>query len=206
MQETLEMWRLRGHPPPQGGASLLPRAIAGVMRNAQQGELPLFAWTLGLSQPQLLRMFECCFPEVGMLEPMPRRAYAVLADTVPQTFGQLVDLLLAHREPSADPAYCDWLARAVAAACFGDRHLWEDLGLDGRNAVSCLLEQYFRPLYLRNTQDLRWKRFLFAELGAAHGKTDYHPPGCSRCDQQARCFQDTAQGAMASDGSGQQRD
>ena len=35
---------------------LLRRAVSGVLRNAQNGDLPLFAWTLGMPQPELLAL------------------------------------------------------------------------------------------------------------------------------------------------------
>ena len=46
------------------------RAIGGVLRNAQNGELPLYAWTLGLPQDELLAMLhhwamELCITAAG---------------------------------------------------------------------------------------------------------------------------------------------
>ncbi len=69
-----------------------------------------------------------------------------------------------------------------------ERHLWQDLGVAGRETVSSLLEAYFLPLASRNTQNLKWKRFLFAELGAAQGMSGLRPPGCGKCDQLQICF------------------
>lgn len=176
--------------PPAGGSGsgLMVRAIAGVLRNAQDGELPLFAWTLGLPQPALLAVVEHCFPELGALESMSQQQYAAIVATVPDEFRALAALLLAHRSSDIDPQRADWLAHAIAAASLGSRHLWQDLGLTGRDAVCSLLERYFQPLYRRNTRNLKWKRFLFAELGALQGKHGLQPPKCHDCNEFPVCF------------------
>lgn len=177
-------------PPAKEIPAPLTRAIAGVLRHAQEGELPLFAWTLGLPQPALLELLVDCFPELEPLQTMPSPHYQTLLDTVPADFAALVELLLAHRTPGADARQADWLARAIAAAGFGGRHLWADLGLTGRDEVSGLIERYFQPLFERNTRNLKWKRFIFAELGAWQGREGLRPPGCRYCEQFGQCFPD----------------
>ena len=168
--------------------ALLLRAVSGVLRNAQDGDLPLFAWTLGMSQPALLGMIGQCFPELGELEAMPDPQYHRLAEAVPADFPALVAMLLEHQTDSAKEQHTDWLARAIAVACHGGRNLWEDMGLGCRDDVSRLLNTYFQPLYRRNSRHLRWKRFLFAELGASRGMSDYQPPSCGKCAQYPICF------------------
>lgn len=177
-----------GHTADGGHPGLMVAAIAGVFRNAQDGELPLFSWTLGLPQAQLAALVEYCFPELRMLELMPEPQYAMIVKDAPAEFHGLVALLLANRSPGADPQHADWLAHAIAAASLGSRHLWQDLGLTGRDAVCRLLEQYFQPLYWRNTKNLKWKRFFFAELGALQGKPGLQPPKCHHCDEFTVCF------------------
>lgn len=167
---------------------LMVAAIAGVLRNAQDGELPLFSWTLGLPQAQLAVLVEHCFPELGKLELMPEPQYAMIVKDAPVEFRDLVALLLANCSPSVDLQHADWLAHAIAAASLGSRHLWLDLGLTGRDAVCRLLEQYFQPLYVRNTKSLKWKRFFFAALGALQGRPGLQPPNCHTCDEFTVCF------------------
>lgn len=163
-------------------------AIAGVLRNAQEGELPLFAWTLGMAQPALIEMLRECFPEIDRLEVLPGRQYRSLIATAPEDFLLVKNMLLDLRSVKEDAKHVDWLARAIAAACQGSRHLWQDLGLNNRDAVSRLLQQYFEPLYLSNTQNLKWKRFIYAQLGVQQGKPDLQPPKCRQCDEFAVCF------------------
>lgn len=105
----------------------------------------------------------------------------------------LVQLLLDHRE-LADPRAVD-LAGVVAFACTGSRHLWQDLGLSGREEVTALLGWAFPALVARNVKDWKWKRFLFAELGAQLGMPNLQPPKCSGCDSYHQCV-----GAIAAPG------
>lgn len=164
------------------------RVIGGVMRNAQNGELPLFAWTLGLPQAELLEVVVRHFPELGALELMVEAEYTVILRSMPPRFDEMVDLLTSHGATNAQALHLGWLARALAAASMGERHLWQDLGLSNRNEVSRLLEHYFPTLHVRNTRDLKWKRFLFGELGTVLGIEDLRPPGCSKCDHVTICF------------------
>ena len=168
--------------------SVFLRAIKGTLQNAQDGELPLFAWTLGLQQVELVQMLQICFPEIDVLERLSDRQYQQLLKTTPDDFLLLKDLLLDRRSPDQDMREVDWLARAIAAASQGSRHLWQDLGLHNRDEVSLLLQQYFEPLYLRNTKNVKWKRFLYAELGLAQGKSELQPPKCRVCPEFAICF------------------
>lgn len=190
-------WESGEHMPPsmgEGGntpadpAALARKVIAGVMSNAQTGELPLFAWTLGLPQSELLEAVARYFPELGALEPMPEQKYAVILRNMPPRFGELFALLMSHGTPHEKSRHLGWLARALAAATMGERHFWQDAGLHNRAEISQLLAHYFPGLHARNTLNLRWKRFLYAELGWQLGIENLQPPGCRRCDQAALCF------------------
>jgi len=170
------------------GPELMRRAIAAVLWHAQEGHLPLFAWTLGLRQPDLLTLVQSCFPELSPLEPMAPTQYAAVLNTTPVQFRFLTGMLRANRSPSVDVQHADWVARTIAAASMGSRHLWQDLGLSGRDDVSWLLAHYFRPLFNQNVDDQKWKRFLYTELGRLQGHPDLRPPGCAECEQFALCF------------------
>lgn len=146
---------------------LLLAALAGVLRSARDGELPLFVRTLGMPQASLLRMAGCCFPALDYHEPIPERKYAALLACAPPEFHRLHALLMTQRGADADPCHADWLARALAAACLGQRFLWQDLGLTGREELEALLRRYFGPLHVRNGGRGQWKHFLMHELGAA---------------------------------------
>ena len=78
---------------------LLRRAVSGVLRNAQNGDLPLFAWTLGMPQPELLALLARLFPEVDPVESMPDVQYQKLLRMCPPDFAAMLTLLLANRNP-----------------------------------------------------------------------------------------------------------
>lgn len=80
------------------------------------------------------------------------------------------------------------LAAWLASACFGGRHLWQDLGVASRAEVSRLMHLAFPALSAANTLDLRWKRHLFACLGWLSGEAELRPPKCDRCGDFATCM------------------
>lgn len=167
---------------------LLVQAIAGTLRNAQDGELPLFAWTLGMTQPAYRAMLVQCLPELAAAPALSEEQFALLGHNTPPDFVALTELLYAHRSPNADALHANWLARSIAGACFGSRHLWQDLGLSGREGVSYLMQHYFANLHDLNVQALKWKHFLFLELGLQRGQPGLRPPTCERCDNYSLCF------------------
>ena len=116
---------LRSPDPPTD--DLLKIAISSVLRYSEGGELPLFAWTLGLPQQALLRLLEDCFMPSMVVESIPTHEYAVLEKMVPKTFTALRTMLFQERTRFIDETYADCLSRAIAAACFGNRQLWLDL-------------------------------------------------------------------------------
>lgn len=80
-----------------------------------------------------------------------------------------------------------WLAGAVAVACLGDNHLWQDLGLTSRAALSQLLGTYFPALVARNRGDMKWKKFLYKEL-CDRAQVLCRAPSCAVCSDYAFCF------------------
>lgn len=167
---------------------LMIQAIRGTLRNAQEGEIPLFAWTLGMDQPAYQVMLAQCLPELVAAEPLTAEQYTHLGHNTPSDFSLLVDLIQAHCNTALQPLHMEWLTHTLAAACFGSRNLWEDLGLSGREDVSCLFQCYFPSLYELNVQSLKWKHFLFRELGLQRGQPGLRPPTCERCENYPLCF------------------
>jgi len=98
----------------------------------------------------------------------------------------LVSLLWSYR--ATDDPLARWLSHAIAAACYGRQHLWQDLGFNSRDDVSRLIGQWFPRLFNLNTQNLKWKRFLFEQLGRKQGKPGLRPPFCHGCDSYRLCF------------------
>ena len=108
---------------PDDVAYLLQRAVSGVLRAAQNGDLPLFAWTLGLPQEELLEVLARLFPEVEPVEPLRDVQYQQLLALKPRDFQSMLRLLEQSRNPQLPEQKIRWLAHAMTAACYGEHEL-----------------------------------------------------------------------------------
>ncbi|MEJ1964606.1 MAG: nitrogen fixation protein NifQ [Gammaproteobacteria bacterium] len=103
-----------------------------------------------------------------------------------EEFEDLLALLRQHRRDDCEET--EWLARAVASACAGGNHLWEDMGLPNRDTLSRLLRHYFTTLYYKNTGNLRWKKFFYKQLCDRAETRLCKAPSCAVCSDYALCF------------------
>lgn len=76
----------------------------------------------------------------------------------------------------------------IARRCKAPHHLWQDLGLTDRGELSALMRRHFAPLSLKNSGDMKWKKFLYRMVCGAEGFTLCTSPVCSECDDFADCF------------------
>lgn len=100
----------------------------------------------------------------------------------------LRERLMGDANPAVDVDDARCLATIIAHACLRPDHLWRDLGLSGRDAVSAMLTRYFPALVARNTANLRWKKFLARDLALARGDEPAPAPGCPGCEDYRQCF------------------
>lgn len=156
------------------------RAIAAVITLAVDGSLPPAARWLGLGPAEYARLNHLTDIDDDLDAPPP--------DLVapPIMLIPLLEMLWAFR--ANDEPLTRLVAGTIACACFGSRHLWQDLGLSGRQDVSGLLSRHFPALARGNTQALRWKHYLFLRLGDEQGLQDLRPPHCEQCEDFASCF------------------
>lgn len=91
------------------------------------------------------------------------------------------------------------LAAMVARRALEADHLWEDLGLPNRAALSKLMQRHFEPLAARNAgAQMRWKRFFYRQLCEEEGLSHCTSPTCSNCPDVPRCFApDSAEAVIA---------
>lgn len=101
-------------------------------------------------------------------------------------FEDLLSLLMAHRADSSRENR--WLAHAITACCMGEDHLWQDLGLPSRQALSELLARYFPTLFARNTGGMRWKKFFYKQLCERNEAFVCRSPSCADCAEYQNCF------------------
>ncbi|VWD54395.1 nitrogen fixation protein NifQ [Burkholderia contaminans] len=158
-----------------------------VAARARRNELGL----LGLSRRQLAGLLTRQFPHLPAAEVAalaPTAATAVLPSTHAAFVITLHTRLMNDANPAADRDDAGCLASIIAHACLRPDHLWRDLGLDGRDAVSAMLDRYFPALAARNVTHLRWKKFLAQEVAAALDVQPGPAPGCPGCEDFGFCF------------------
>lgn len=98
----------------------------------------------------------------------------------------LINLLKHYSNPEVMDI--DWIIGLLVAGCLGDDHLWHDLGLWSRSQLSALLNYNFPELAARNTQDMKWKKFLYKQLCEAEGLYLCRAPSCSVCVDYDKCY------------------
>ena len=162
------------------------RALSGVLESAAAGCLPRFAQWLGLPPSEFRDVLDTWFPGAASAGWEPDAPPVDLA-VLPCEFGDIVEMLWDGRSQGAEGSHVRWAAHALACGCFGRTHLWQDMGLSGRDDVSRLLRQTFEPVFLANTTDMKWKKFFYHRVCE---RLDLHPcpePSCDGCDQFAKC-------------------
>ena len=103
-------------------------------------------------------------------------------------FDGIVELLMLSTTPGVDPRDAEQVARAIAAGCLGEQHLWRDLGLPNRGMLRLILERYFEPFAADNVMDMRWKKFIYRRLCRWGGFNTCKAPSCGACPTYEECF------------------
>ncbi|AYQ44479.1 MULTISPECIES: nitrogen fixation protein NifQ [Burkholderia] len=161
-----------------------------VAARAHRNELGL----LGLSHTQLAGLLARQFPRLPAADAaalMSTAAVTLLPSTHAAFVATLHSRLMDDANPAADRDDAGCLASIIAHACLRPDHLWRDLGLDGRDAVSAMLDRYFPALAARNVAHLRWKKFLAQEVAASLDVPPGPAPGCPGCEDFGFCFPHT---------------
>lgn len=156
--------------------------LAQIVATWAGGDGMLPAW-LGLSQSDFLAMYNFHFRGAPLYLPTRQLSYA--DDRLPEK-EDLLALMLEHRAGRYIGEL--WLADIVVTACMGMDHLWQDLGLWSRAELSELLHCNFPALAAKNTQDMKWKKFLYKQLCEQQGIYICRAPSCDVCVDYAKCF------------------
>jgi nitrogen fixation protein NifQ len=160
-------------------ARLATRALAGVIASGREGSIPALEEGLGAKRFSLLIAER--FPGASPGAPPPARSVFPALE-----YGDLMRLLLDHRVSAGEETTL--VAHAVAVACLGGNHLWEDMRLDSRAELSALLREHFLPLADLNVRDMKWKNFFYKQICAREGFVACRAPRCEDCCDQGRCF------------------
>ncbi|GAA5171878.1 nitrogen fixation protein NifQ [Viridibacterium curvum] len=175
---------LRLAPRPAYGVSI---ALAGVAAGSWVTRglhcLPFF----GLDAAQTRELLETHFPGCTQALSLSWQSLAS-----PSAFDDaleledIVTLLVDYRTVADDDSR--HLAHAIATACVGEDHLWQDMHLPSRRILSELLHGFFTTLAARNRQDMKWKKFLYLQLCERAEIRVCKAPSCGVCTDYQVCF------------------
>ena len=162
-------------------------AFAGVISLAGQRSEPYGVPIGGLGRESLYCLLTAHFPGFDAQDllaacPTDDSCHGERADE----FADLLSLLLEHR--SFDTDVCIWVAHAIATASMGGNHLWQDMGLPDRKALSQLIERNFTSLFVRNVGDMKWKKFFYRQLCERAEVLICKSPSCGVCVDYRVCF------------------
>lgn len=188
---------------PQGGGETAPsewiadgfdRMIVTVVIEKALGERDrvggALARRLGVGGIPLAVLLWTCLPGHPVLAPDD---YVAVDECEEQAWVR--DLLL--RNLSGDNPLSRAMAAIVARRAMQSDHLWEDLGLPDRPALTKLMQRYFAPLAVLNQgAGMRWKRFLYRQLCEEEGMSHCTSPTCSTCIDVDKCFEPQSTEAM----------
>ncbi|MES9965666.1 MAG: nitrogen fixation protein NifQ [Sedimenticola sp.] len=165
----------RGDPVEETLARMLASWMAG------EGDMP--KW-LGLDEYEFRRMMQHHFPGFDVSE-----LHGIGSEVDLERGAEMDDLrklLLSSRTTCSQ--FETWMTSIVIAGCLGNDHLWQDLGLWERPDLSRLMLENFRPLAIRNTKDMKWKKFLYKQLCETEGIYTCRAPSCEVCTDYTACF------------------
>ncbi|WP_240722207.1 nitrogen fixation protein NifQ [Poseidonocella sp. HB161398] len=146
-------------------------------RAAGKGTLPEL---LGLPPAALEKLAARWFP-YATLPDLDAEPPAVLPDQ------EAIAKLLLWRGGRID-AETQWLAAIIARRAMETSHLWEDLGLAARPALSALMRRHFPRLFEANSQNMRWKKFFYRQICADKDFALCLSPTCDDCPEYSDCF------------------
>ena len=102
----------------------------------------------------------------------------ILLEYVPTTLGQHDNLVSVY------------LCHILAARAALPGHLWVAMGLFERPELTAAIRRHLPSLAEANSQNMRWKRYLFKQVCDRNGGTMCKSPNCGVCSDYATCFAD----------------
>ena len=182
---SIGVWHLLGHNARPGDD--LGGAFAWVIAAHCNSGSEMFVPALGMGREAFSRLLAERFPHVTPSESWLAVQGAALQRTgVLEEFDDLLHLLLDHA--AAGDELHRRVAHLVVTACMGHDHLWQDLGLPRREALSTLLSDHFPTLAAKNTGDMKWKKFFYKQLCEREGINICKSPSCGVCCDYDICF------------------
>ncbi|MBU0604468.1 MAG: nitrogen fixation protein NifQ [Gammaproteobacteria bacterium] len=164
--------------------ALIPQVLAGVIGRSWHARglqaLPLYGIDLVRTRRVLARHFPGSETLPALHAAVPEEhAEAIEMDDV---VALLLENLTRRDEDN------EVLAHAVASACLGSDHLWQDMQLASRRQLSELMGNHFTTLAARNAGDMKWKKFLYKQLCEREEIRVCKAPSCGVCTDYDVCF------------------
>lgn len=158
-------------------------ALASMLASWQAG-MGVMPDSFGLPQPEFAALIDFYFPGLSLdsLHQPGRQADHERTDE----YYDVLKLLQANRAHSC--ASENAMAMIVSQACQGQDHLWQDMGLWSRDQLSALMLRNFPVLAQGNTQNMKWKKFIYKQLCKAEGVYTCRAPSCEVCVDYEACF------------------
>ncbi len=101
-------------------------------------------------------------------------------------YDDIIELLTDHRIDDSEETRR--MIVFVAEACMGNNHLWQDMQLPSRTALSELMQNKFPTLAAKNTGDMKWKKFFYKQLCERADIFICKSPSCGVCVDYNKCF------------------
>lgn len=182
---SIGVWHLLGH---STRRDVLTEAYAWVIATYCDPCSSPFVPALGLNYVAFAKLLVSLFPHFAPPQGwLAAQQIAVGRNGALGEYPDLLQLLLDHC--AADDEYHRCIAHLVTTACMGSDHLWQDLGLPDRKALSALLSRHFPTLAAKNTGDMKWKKFFYKQLCEREGINACKAPSCAACCDYAKCFE-----------------
>lgn len=166
---------------------VMTNAFAHVISEHCNPDARAFVPALGMEYKAFLKLLQIYFPLfIAPPDWLDAQKSPAAADHAMSEFPDLLQLLLEHGARSDE--HHRRIAHLVASACMSSDHLWQDLGLPGRKALSTLLFDHFPMLAAKNTGDMKWKKFFYKQLCDREGINACKAPSCAACGDYSKCF------------------
>ena len=154
------------------------------------------AQALGLDDDGLAAIMGHFFPAVDL--DILARHIAPNESPPPEVNQDVLKILLSHvpvEDVSDDLSVATFLCKILAARAAHPGHLWLAMGLFERPQLTAAIQRHLPTLAEANSQNMRWKRYLFKQVCDLNGGVMCKSPNCGVCSDYALCFADDAQRA-----------
>lgn len=114
--------------------------------------------------------------------------YSLPATAEPPVQNRELLAILRSHLPQEEAETALWLVPALCARAAQPGHLWSAMGLFARSELSAAIRRHLPSLAAANSQNMRWKRYLFKQLCELNGGVMCKAPNCGVCSDYAFCF------------------